>query len=121
MKTLALFIILITGSISYGQDSTDTSDIMVDVPNILKLHEPFLATSIQIDVSQWDHFQFYLFNRWGQIMAESTQPEFKVEDALKVKESELVKGVYVWKIEVNNDDGTKNEFIGHITYLGHTH
>lgn len=128
MKFIISLLFVLIALNGFGQQDTskvDSFEGTITIPNILKLHDPFLSAEAQENMKQWESFEFYLFNRWGELMAESNDWSFKLEDCLKVEENQLAEGVYVWKIEVKNNKGKKNEekkeFIGHATYLGHVH
>jgi hypothetical protein len=106
---------------SFGQDTIVQPDFYPSYQHVLKLHEPFLTQAKQNEMLEWDSFQFYLFNRWGELVAESKKVNFKIEDILKFEESSLQKDVYVWKIELKMASKEDKEYIGHVTYLGHVH
>jgi len=121
MKYVYLIALSIFSFQSFSQDTIVEPEIYPTYPNLLKVHEPFLAQAQQNEMKRWDSFQFYLFNRWGEIIAESKKVDFKVEDVLKFNESKLKEDVYIWKIELKMDTGKKHEYKGHATYLGHVH
>lgn len=63
-------------------------------------------------------FSFRLYNRWGEIMAESTDPYFIIDNALK-KGIKLKEDTYVYKVVYTTADGEKKEIIGHRIYMGY--
>jgi gliding motility-associated-like protein len=61
-------------------------------------------------------FEFLIFNRWGEIVWESNNPEGRWDGTFNNKS--CTEGVYIWKIQFNlfGNDG-KFESHGHLTLL----
>ena len=61
---------------------------------------------------KFDSYQLYIYNRWGQLVFESTKPEICWDGKLNNKEVET--GVYVWALKYKGPD-TKGEQSKHGT------
>ena len=62
-----------------------------------------------------DNYNFFIFDRWGELIFEGHQLKDGWDGTYKGK---LVQnGVYVWKIEVSDMEGTIHNYIGHVNVV----
>jgi gliding motility-associated-like protein len=62
-----------------------------------------------------DNYNFFIFDRWGELVFEGHQLKEGWDGTYKGK---LVQnGVFVWKIEVSDMEGTIHNYIGHVNVL----
>ena len=125
MRHLILLVVLFSGLHAFAQDSTkvDTTEqeVLIAGPyNVLDIHVEFFPKETQALLSEWEDFEFYLFNRWGEIMAESKEVSFTIESCMRTDIKILDHEVYVWLVKgVLN--GEEKKMQGHTTYLGDNH
>ncbi len=61
-------------------------------------------------------YEFYVFNRWGQLIFESYHPQIGWDGSFKAVPSQT--DVYVWKVIVKDQiGGETHEYIGHVNLL----
>lgn len=63
-------------------------------------------------------FTFYLFDRWGSLLAHSEDPQFIIDDVLIDKKNRLPGGIYVFKVTFTDESGIKRKYIDKISYMG---
>lgn len=81
-------------------------------PNGDGFNDIFIPQGLMLDV---EHFDMFVFNRWGEIIFESHTPNTGWDGMHKgVKSKE---DVYVWKIKARDHKGIDHEYIGHVTLL----
>lgn len=69
----------------------------------------------EVSVIGAQQFEFFLFNRWGEVIFSTTDPNFQWDGTYN---DVLVEdGLYIYKCKVVGDDHQSREFSGHITVL----
>lgn len=117
------FVITLTVTNEFGctDDVSHTVHIKPDyaiyVPNSFTpdgdgTNDVFYPMGIGIDV---EHFDMYIFTRWGQIIYESHTPNDGWDGTHKGQKSK--EDVYVWKVKATDFNGIEHEYIGHVTLL----
>jgi len=82
-------------------------------PNGDGLNDIFYFQGGNIDLA---HFQLYIFDRWGNVVFETTDPT-KGWDA-SYAGSQVESGVYVWRVKARSaTQGDRYEFHGHVTVV----
>ena len=62
-----------------------------------------------------DHYEFYVFNRWGELIFESYNPSVGWDGTYKGK---LVKlDAYVWLLRTWDNNQHPHEYMGHVTVV----
>lgn len=69
----------------------------------------------------WDtmsqDFEFLLFDRWGNLIAQTKDPDFIIDDIVKdIKKLKL--GTYLAKVSFTSTKGIKHSFYRHYYYMG---
>jgi gliding motility-associated-like protein len=65
-----------------------------------------------------DEYVFQIFNRWGEMVWESTNPDEPWDGSDNGGDYYVEEGVYVWRIETRAlSTAEKKEFMGHITVI----
>jgi gliding motility-associated-like protein len=72
----------------------------------------FLPQGIGIDR---DHYKLLIFNRWGELIFETENPDLGWDGTYKGLMSQT--DVYVWKIQTLDHKEVPHEYIGHVTLL----
>lgn len=72
----------------------------------------FSPTGIGIDR---DHYEFYIFNRWGQLIYEAYNPDDQWDGRFKGEMSQ--QDVYVWVVKTKDNEGEFKEYQGHVTLV----
>jgi gliding motility-associated-like protein len=62
-----------------------------------------------------DHFKMMIFNRWGELIYETENPEAGWDGTYKGLMSQT--DVYVWKIQAKDHKNIQHDYIGHVTLL----
>jgi len=62
-----------------------------------------------------DHFEFYVFNRWGELIFESYNPELGWDGTYMNKTVQL--DAYVWMIRTWDYNDVPHEYMGHVTVV----
>jgi gliding motility-associated-like protein len=94
-------------------------DCYIDIPNSFSpngdgqndyyLPRQFLSRSV-------NSFKMSIFNRWGQVIFETTNLDGRGWDG-KFNEKDQPVGVYVYQIDVSFDNGVKEHYTGNLTLL----
>ena len=80
--------------------------------------QPFLTLDSSITANM-NGFEFMLFNRWGELFAETDQHDFIIDDIVGDKFEGVQEGeVFVWRIKIYREDDVE-EYVGHTTYMGY--
>ena len=116
MGSIPIFLTVIN---SYGCEDTLTKYVYIEPNDLLYVPNSFSPNNDGInDVFKpisygITKFEFYIFNRWGQIIYEGTDASVGWDGASKGK---LVKdGVYIWKIRYKDHKNHQQEKVGHLT------
>ncbi len=63
-------------------------------------------------------YEFYVFDRWGQIIFESFSPNYGWDGTYKGQQATEKTDVFVWKVVIRpNNSGDTKEYVGHVTLL----
>ena len=62
-----------------------------------------------------DNFEFYVFNRWGELVFESYNPSIGWDGTYKGNNVKL--DVYVWLIRTLDNKQQPHEYMGHVTVI----
>ena len=62
-----------------------------------------------------DHFEFYVFNRWGELIFESYNPELGWDGTYMNKTVQI--DAYVWIIRTWDHNDIPHEYMGHVTVV----
>ena len=62
-----------------------------------------------------DNYEFYIFNRWGQLIYEGYDPDDVWDGTYQNVMSQ--QDVYVWKIITRDHEGQPKDYIGHVTLV----
>ncbi len=62
-----------------------------------------------------DHYEFYIFNRWGELIFESYNPEVGWDGTYMNKTVQI--DAYVWIIRTWDHNDKPHEYIGHVTVV----
>jgi gliding motility-associated-like protein len=106
-----------------GCSGTDSilvnKDCYIDIPNSFTpngdgmndyfLPRQFLSRSV-------NSFKMSIFNRWGQVIYESSTPNGRGWDG-RFNDKDQPQGVYVYIIDVSFDNGVKEHYTGNVTLL----
>ncbi|MFI5203032.1 MAG: hypothetical protein ACHQF2_00945 [Flavobacteriales bacterium] len=120
MKKYSLLLLLSAiafGALSQQKPDSAAADTQTvyfpHVPDLLRLGtgKPFFTWT-----ERPDSFSFSMYNRWGELLAKSTDPDFIIDDILK-KDKKLKKDVYVYKWEYVDKNGIRQKRYGHKTLL----
>lgn len=108
---------------SYGCTDTHTETIFIEgdytfyTPNAFSPNgdgdnDTFRPIGIGIDE---DDYEFYIFNRWGQLIFEGYDPFDEWDGTYNNVMSQ--QDVYVWKVKTRDNNGEIKEYIGHVTLV----
>ncbi|WP_258540802.1 T9SS type B sorting domain-containing protein [Parvicella tangerina] len=108
---------------SYGCTSEYTETIFIEgdytfyTPNAFSPNgdgenDTFRPIGIGIDE---DNYEFYIFNRWGQLIYEGYDPYDEWDGTYNNVMSQT--DVYVWVVKTRNIDGEVKEYRGHVTLV----
>lgn len=120
---LGICLISISAAAQTEQDTMQFEPAGIYIPNAIvgdSLWRPFVVAS---DALLFKEYELRVFNRWGNIMFSSTDPQ----EPWSPSKDGLPEGVYVWQIkgvklaDLNGDaifeEEEKVEMMGHVTYL----
>ncbi|MFZ5553989.1 MAG: PKD domain-containing protein [Bacteroidota bacterium] len=79
-------------------------------PNGGDLNELFMSKGVGIST-----FSMQIFNRWGELIFESTDINKGWDGTYMGKEAAI--DVYIWKVRLTATDGIPYDFIGHVTLI----
>lgn len=109
-----------------GCADTITRNIIIDglytlylptsfTPNNDGLNDEFGVTGEKIDPND---FKFMIFNRWGEMMFQTTDPSIGWNGKQNNTGEPLPEGVYVWRIMAKDgNNGDLHEKVGHVTLI----
>lgn len=111
MRILILFILL-SPALAFSQDWENPGYI----PNVYTEScdyndpgfKPYFPDSLELD-----SYRLRIYNRWGELMFETTDPT----KGWKPDHKEVPQDIYTWQIVYTEADGITKEFRGHFTYL----
>ncbi len=117
------YTITLTATNQFGCTDVISYDIIIEgeyviyVPNSFTpdgdgINDDFFPQGIGIDR---DHFKFMIFNRWGELIFETENPDNHWDGKYKGILSQT--DVYVWKIQTRDQKNLQHDHIGHVTLL----
>ena len=79
------------------------------VPNSFTPNNDMINDEFRISAGNMDSFEILIYNRWGEVIFRSTNPDFSWDGTLDG--NEMLQGTYVWKIyyTIKEADGTLSE------------
>jgi gliding motility-associated-like protein len=105
---------------------TDTTSQFIQVENVVLLYvptaftpngdadnntfSPVIGAGVQLDT-----YRLYIFNRWGEIVYETTDIESGWDG--KIKNMDCPDGVYIWKIEFKASNSINEQHSGHVSLI----
>jgi hypothetical protein len=119
MRSVILFLFLLfTGAARAQQPVTPPPDstVLLVQPAIFYLQtgQPFFSW-----VHRPDTFEFILFDRWGEPVARSVKPDFKIDDAMLDNKPPLrISDTYIYVIRVTFKGKPRKEYSGSLVYEG---
>lgn len=119
IRATFLFLVLLLCAAARAQQPAnplpDTSVFAVQ-PNTFQLAsgEPFFRW---IDTP--DTFEFLMFDRWGEIVAKSGKPDFKIDDALLDNKPPLrISDTYLYIVRLSFKGKPEQVYRVHVVYTG---
>lgn len=64
-----------------------------------------------------DGFEMWIYDRWGNLIYSTNDISKAWDGKTKSGSEEIMQDVYVWKINLKSWDGTKKNFVGHVTVV----
>ncbi len=102
-----------------GCRNTDSLEVLIEsslyVPNSFTPNGDGVNDFFRIEAREVHDFQLYIFNRWGQLIYETTDPNDFWNATFKGKAVQV--DTYVWKIDFLDNQEARHEFIGHVNVL----
>lgn len=105
---------------------TDTTSQFIQVENVVLLYvptaftpngdadnntfSPVIGAGVQLDT-----YRLYIFNRWGEIVYETTDIEAGWDG--KIKNMDCPDGTYIWKIEFKASNSINEQHSGHVSLI----
>jgi len=83
-------------------------------PNGDGINESFFPKGFGIDK---ENFQLYIYNRWGDVIYETTNIDLPWDGRGNTGEEIAPIGVYVWMVVTYDIDGNEHQFVGKVTLL----
>ena len=62
-----------------------------------------------------DYYEFFIFNRWGELIFESYNPAIGWDGTYKGKVVNI--DAYVWLLRTSDNDNQPHEYMGHVTVV----
>ena len=128
MKTLLIFFFFLLVNFSFSQsDKTDSVECCFPYAPKIVMSDCDLSTDDGFNIYLLDDevisgYKMMVFNRWGEIVFQSTDPDEKWYPW----DHKLPEGVYIWAIQENLDEDfdaipekSKFKYKGHVTYIIH--
>jgi len=117
------YIITLIASNIYGCKDTVIAELLIDphfnfyIPNAFTpdgngRNDIFTAVGEAID-----EFSMLIFNRWGELIYETSNLEKGWDGSAKGGSEISMEGVYVYKIRIKDWQGINHKFIGHVSLL----
>lgn len=108
---------------AYGCSAVYTDEIIIEgdyilfTPNAFTpdgdgVNDFFFPQGVGIDPN---NFEMFIFNRWGELIFESYDPNNWWDGTAKGQEVQI--DVYVWLIRTRDHKGNDHEYIGHVTVV----
>lgn len=120
MKQLTLLLLFITAACTVRSQNGDT--LKSDTLAVLAGPPNFQAQALGnffVWANRPDSIDFMLFNRWGETVAKSSKPDFKIEDALVIPKSKLREyDTYVYRLRVYYKGKPMREIRATVVYRG---
>ncbi len=118
-----IYDVTLTVTTEYGCINTYTYPIVIDgdyafyvsnafTPDGDGVNDTFRPDGIGLDP---DNYEFLIFNRWGQLIFESYNPNTSWDGTFNGVESQ--QDVYVWKIKTKDHTKKEREYYGHVTLV----
>lgn len=102
-----------------GCRNTDSVEVLIEsslfVPNSFTPNGDGFNDLFRIEAREVHDFQLYIFNRWGQMIYETSDPIDFWDGTFKGKAVQL--DAYIWKIDYLDNQNARHEFIGHVNVL----
>lgn len=102
-----------------GCRNTDSIEVLIEsslyVPNSFTPNGDGTNDFFRIEAREVHDFQLYIFNRWGQLIYETTDPNDFWDGSHKGKGVQI--DAYVWKIDYLDNQKVRHEFIGHVNVI----
>lgn len=131
MKFIPLVVLLFLGANSFSQDNPPfgTGDsCQYYIPNVFTegcgsvfldgLGDSFWEDFRPISTCPMDsNYVFTIYNRWGEVVFESKDPERGWRGYYKDTDEVVSDGVYVYSIEFIDVHGEEKKIRGHVTYI----
>jgi gliding motility-associated-like protein len=83
-------------------------------PNGDGVNDFFIPQSTNLDYTT---FEFYVYDRWGEKIYETTDPNAPWDGRAKSSRKLVQQDVYTWFIYVNEISGRRHQFVGHVTVI----
>lgn len=116
-----LLAFLLFSSFSFGQANNPTLKVDLEpilyVPNIFCLEDEYPILKYLPD--SIIAFEFILFNRWGEEMACTDNPNFKLIDILCVPKEAIKEGTYTYVVWIQCEGEEMHRYVGHSNFLGY--
>ena len=111
LSKLFSIILFATSTTLYAQ--TENDSCFIYVPNNLIISgDCFDCHKLRIGTDcDFSEFKFQLLNRWGEIVFETTKPDFEYEP------ENLTNGLYVYIVTGTTKTGETKKWVGNITIL----
>lgn len=118
IRNIALFLFLLLAEVCPAQQPVPLPDstVLLVQPTVfyLKTGQPFFSW-----VQQPDTLEFLLFDRWGELLARSVKPDFKIDDALAANKPPLrMADTYIYVIRVTFKGKPRKEYRGSAVFMG---
>lgn len=108
-----------TGIDTNGCRNTDSIEVLIEsslyVPNSFTPNGDGFNDFFSVTAREVHSYQLYIFNRWGQLIFETTDVNAYWDGTFKGKSVQM--DAYVWKIEYLDNQNARHEFIGHVNVI----
>jgi gliding motility-associated-like protein len=119
------YVVTLFVSNEYGCLDTASEEVTVEdvfafyapnafTPNGDGINENFIPQMNNYDIST---FEFYVYNRWGELIYETNSPDSPWNGRAKKGKNVAQQDVYSWLVYVNEMNGKRHKFVGHVTLL----
>ena len=99
---------------AYGQVIVSgTSEVFI--PNVFTPNDDDLNSGFGVVGNGFDEFKMMIFNRWGELLFESQDPNLKWDGTYRGKECKV--DVYVYRVEYRDYKGKQQTALGSVTLL----
>ncbi|CAG5084971.1 DUF7948 domain-containing protein [Parvicella tangerina] len=102
-----------------GCRNLDSVEVLIEsslyVPNAFTPNGDGYNDFFKVEAREVHDYQLYIFNRWGQLIFETTDTEASWDG--KYKGSAVQVDAYVWKIDYLDNQNERHKFIGHVNVI----